>query len=160
MANEELMALFKSIYDCRECRQSSTAFATQCGGLERPPDIVHGPRRPDLLVVSINPKFVPTAPILGSDECLAARLNHTRDPRIPDPYLDALQSVLPAGFAWGNVESGTVSNTRAFKCATKSGGPPWLASLCTTKFLEMKLLEGSRGANHERCRRHLEAQDR
>lgn len=66
--DQEFRALSSRIFSCRDCRVESARFTADCGGMERPPEIVHGPRRPDLLIISLNPKLVPwLPPILSFD---------------------------------------------------------------------------------------------
>lgn len=87
-------------------------------------------------------KLVPTvAPILNFEAYVEKHLDQRRDPRIADPYLAAVDEVLPEPFRWGNVGSGTVSNTRVFKCSTKSvdGVKSRILRACAEKFVAQEL---------------------
>lgn len=41
--DEEFGAFSRRIFECRDCRVANAQFATLCGGMQRPPEIVHGP---------------------------------------------------------------------------------------------------------------------
>lgn len=131
-------SLSRAIFDCRDCR-SDDRFAREIDRPDRPPEIVHGPIRPDLLIISLNPKLDRTAPVITEfDEYLEAHLDQNRI-RARDPYVDAVREILPTGFTWGKVGTGSVANTRAYKCPTDTAGHRAAARLCTSKFLAAEL---------------------
>lgn len=149
MVADSFDAFADEVRACRACRlpgePKREAFAEAVGVPDRPPEVHDGPGNVDILVVGINPKLWPDAPIpLTRADYLAdtrKTMGRPREVAMRDKYVRAIEQVLPDGYSWWNRHERTVGNTRMCKCPTHSWQSTfnWAAAACTDRFLEREL---------------------
>jgi hypothetical protein len=118
------------------CREAWPAFAAEAKESNRHPEMARGSPSPEILIVSINPKFDPNR---IADPDVSSFIERATSPNVLDenPFDQALAKALPAGYG---IKYSNVTNTRVYKCATETETKiKGVVSTCADRFLTREL---------------------
>ncbi len=133
----EFLRLADDNFRCRVCREAWPAFAVEVRDSNRHPEMAHGSPSPEVLIVSINPKFDEHRGVDPDVTSFAARATSPASVLEENSFDLALAKALPKGYG---IKHGNVTNTRVYKCATSGETRvKGAASRCADRFLRREL---------------------